>query len=142
MRVPIRTGAIALTATAATSLVLAAPAAEAATTVPWTVVCYSHETQSEIILNGEWRKTSTTITAQHVVAVNTSGLDFHITRFRLTDETTGKYVNGPTGLVRPHHASKSWSPNWKALRKHKIVLALKGYMQQYFTDTVGCGKRP
>ena len=120
----------------------AAAPAQAATTKSFIITCHSVKTNSEIVLRGEWRKTSTTVTGQHIKVINTSDLDFHITRLRFTDETTGKYVNGYTGNLHPGRATASWSPKWSAPRKHRVVLALKGYMEKYFTDTVGCGSRP
>jgi hypothetical protein len=137
-----RAAAATVAGAAAASVLLTASAAEAATTTGFTKVCDSAKTSSETEVNGEWRKTSTTITAQHVVIVNTSGLDLHLTKVRLTDETTGKYVNGPAITVWPHRATKPWSPAKSFPRKHRIVLQVQGYMQDDHNDSFKCGARP
>lgn len=116
--------------------------AEAATTTPFTKQCHTAKRRA-VVVNGEWRKTSTTRTVQGVVIVDPTPFDYMITRERLTDEDTGKYVNGYTGVVHAHRASKKWSPAKSFPRKHKLVLVIKGYRvgdrNEVLTD---CSIRP
>jgi hypothetical protein len=127
---------------AVATLGLTALPAEAATTTPFTNTCYSVKNHELIQVTGEWRTTRTTITVQHVVVHNGShSWDAEVTRMRLTDRKTKKYVNGFTGRVPHGKHSPSWSPNWTAPRKDGVDLAVKGWTKPDPSDTWSCGAR-
>jgi hypothetical protein len=139
----IRRGAAVAGVAAVATLGLTALPAEAATATPFTINCYSVKNNEPIQVTGEWRTTRTTITVQHVVVHNGSrSWDAEITRMRLTDRKTKKYVNGVTGRVKHgDHSRPSWSPAKSFPRKDGVDLAVKGWTKPDPSDTWSCGAR-
>jgi hypothetical protein len=138
----IRRGAAVAGVAAVATLGLTALPAEAATTTRFTTTCYSVRKHELVQVTGEWRTTSKTITVQHVVVHNGSHVwDIHVTRERLTDRKTKKYVNGWTGRVKHGGHSPSWSPAKSFPRKDGVDLAVKGWTDRDPSDTWSCGAR-
>jgi hypothetical protein len=138
----IRRGAAVAGVAAVATLGLTALPAEAATTTPFTKTCYSVKNHELIQVTGEWQTTRTTITVQHVVVHNGSHVwDANVTRMRLTDRKTKKYVNGVTGRVKAGGHSKSWSPAKSFPRKDGVDLAVKGWTEPDPNNTWSCGAR-